>query len=139
MAKHLRYKTARCILHCEDTYLLAVHSSFWARPNRRWGLPGGGIERKEPPMAAARREIYEEFDLAVGNLTEVGTYYYKRNYHVVFAAEVAQKLSYYDDRELLDIGWYSLAQVEDFSRTGKLHAGQELEAIQAYIGMQKKN
>ena len=89
-------------------------------------------------MAAARREIYEEFDLAVGNLTEVGTYYYKRNYHVVFAAEVAQKLSYYDDRELLDIGWYSLAQVEDFSRTGKLHAGYELEAIQAYIGMQKK-
>ena len=41
------YKTARCILYREDEFLLAVHSSFWGARHRRWGLPGGQIERGE--------------------------------------------------------------------------------------------
>ena len=71
MRRRQPYKTARCILTFENEYLLAVHSSFWARPNRRWGLPGGGIERREHPEDAVRREILEEFDVEIGTCTEV--------------------------------------------------------------------
>lgn len=128
-----RFKTARCIVACDGAYLLAVHSSFWARPNRRWGLPGGGIERREDPAAAARRELFEEFDLHVTQLAEVGAYFYKRHYHAVYATEVGERFSHYDDSELLDIGWFSLHEVRDLARRSKLHAGYELDAIEAYL------
>ena len=132
-SKPVRYKTARCILTFEDEFLLAVHSSFWARPNRRWGLPGGGIERRESPEEAARREIAEEFDLDIDGLHEVGAYHYKKNLHVVYGAPVNKRLTYYDDRELLEIGWFSLPDIERFADEGKLHAGYELAAINAYL------
>ena len=133
MRRRQSYKTARCILTFENEYLLAVHSSFWARPNRRWGLPGGGIERREHPEDAVRREILEEFDVEIGTCTEVAAFPYKGNQHIVYAARAPQRLSYYDDRELLDIAWYSKADIEALAARGKLHAGYELAAIEAYL------
>ena len=77
-----RYRTARAVLRYEDRYLLAVHSSFWARRERRWGLPGGGIERGEDPLSAVRRELHEELELHLSHLTEIGAYFYKGNDHI---------------------------------------------------------
>lgn len=38
-----------------------------------WGLPGGGIDRGEEPEDAARREMREELNVALGDLRCVGT------------------------------------------------------------------
>ena len=133
LAKRKKVKTARAVLRFENEVLLAVHSSFWARPNRRWGLPGGGIEWRETPEEAVRREISEEFEVVVSHFTELGSYPYKGNHHAVFGAYVNKRLDYYDDSELLDIGWYSLAEVDELARSGKLHAGYEHQAIAAFF------
>ena len=132
-----KFKTARCILRCNDQFLLAVHSSFWSRPNRRWGLPGGNIEWREAPEVAAKREIMEEFDLTLGDLTEIGAYPYKGHQHMVYGAEIPQQISYYDDTELLEIGWFGLQEAWDLHAQQKLHAGYELDAIEAYLALQK--
>jgi len=129
-----RFKTARCILYREGTYLLAVHSSFWHRRDKRWGLPGGQIERGESPRSAARRELREELYLAVPELLEVGAYPYKRALHMVYAAQLTDDIVRYDDTELLDVGWFSIADVAAMKADKALHADYELEAIHALMG-----
>ena len=127
------YKTARCVLKHGDEFFLAVHSSFWARRERRWGLPGGRIERREDPECAVRRELEEELDLYVPTFTEIGVYHYKDNKHMVFGAETNLRVSSYDDTELLDIGGYNLNQIKDLHKNKRLHAGYELDAIEKYL------
>lgn len=133
-----RYKTARCVLHHQGEILLAVHSSFWGRTQRRWGLPGGNIEWREDPEKAARREIYEEFDVHLTDLTEIGAFPYKGHQHMVYWAEVDTRLNEYDDTELLDIRWFEPGQILTLRDSGELHAGYEWEAIDLYLKQSRK-
>lgn len=128
-----RYKTARCVLMCEHEFFLAVHSSFWAKRERRWGLPGGGIERHEAPEYAVRRELEEELELHVPTFTEVGAFRYKGNEHMVYGARIDTRIDTYDDTELLEVGWYDLNQVRGLSAANRLHAGYELNAIETFL------
>lgn len=130
-----RYKTARCVLRFEQRYLLAVHSSFWARKERRWGLAGGGIERGEAPEDAVRRELEEELELYLTDFTELGSYHYKGNDHMVYGAEVDYLVSSYDDSELLDLRWFDIAELQSLDAQRKLHAGYELQAVRQYIAL----
>ena len=127
-----RYRTSRCVLHHEGYYLLAVHSSFWARRKRRWGLCGGTIEYGEHPQIAVQRELQEELSLHLEEFTEIGAYAYKGFDHMVYGAEAGYLVSDYDDRELLDLGWYNIDQIRFLNNQRKLHAGYELQAITQY-------
>jgi 8-oxo-dGTP pyrophosphatase MutT (NUDIX family) len=130
-----RYKTARCILYRDDQFLLAVHNSFWRASDRRWGLPGGQIEWREPPHVAAIRELDEELNVKVADLLEIGAFSYKHAMHMVYAAPFAGEIRDYDDNELVEIGWFPEAGVADFKSQRRLHAGYELEAVQTLRGM----
>jgi len=125
----IRYKTARCILYREDRYLLAVHSRFWRVANRRWGLPGGQIERGESPRVAVARELEEELRVRAPELIEIGAFPYKRAMHMVYAAPLTEEIDEYDDSELVDIGWFTEAEVAGLKARSALHADYELEAI----------
>lgn len=130
------FKTARCVLVYRDApcadeqFLLAVHSSFWAKREQRWGLPGGAIERREDPHTAARREIQEELNLDIPELIPVGPFPYKGADHMIFTAVIDEAITQYDKRELLDLKWFSYAEVSKLSQDAKLHAGYELLAVQ---------
>lgn len=123
------------MLHHDGKILLAVHSRFWAKKNRRWGLPGGNIEWREDPAVAARREIEEEFDLYLNlnDMQVIGAYAYKGRDHMVYGAEVDYPISEYDRRELVDIGWFTPNEIKDLSLSRRLHAGYELDAISTYL------
>lgn len=127
------YKTARCILYRDNEFLLAVHSSFWRAKHRRWGLPGGQIERGESPEVAASRELEEELSLYLPQLLEVGPYPYKKALHMVYAAEVHEPIQEWDDSELLDIRWFNMADIQELQQQNRLHANYELQAIQALL------
>ena len=128
---HNRFKTARCILYRDGQFLLAVHSSFWGAKRRRWGLPGGSIESGESPRKAVLRELEEELHVTLGDVTEVGPFPYKRALHMVYAAQLESDIDNYDNRELLDIAWFSESEVVTLAQRGELHANYELEAIRA--------
>jgi len=130
-----RYRTARAVLRHEGRYLLAVHSSFWARKEQRWGLPGGGIERGEHPLDAVKRELHEELHLRLNDLTEIGAFYYKGNDHMVFGAESGRFIEQYDTSELLDLRWFSIAELQALHEQSKLHAGYELQAIRQFMAL----
>ncbi len=125
------YKTARCILYRDNEYLLAVHTSFWGKQHRRWGLPGGQIEFGESPETALHRELEEELSVYSASLIEVGPFPYKKALHMVYGAEMNDPISDWDDSELLDIRWFSEIEVEALKQGNALHANYELEAIRA--------
>jgi ADP-ribose pyrophosphatase YjhB (NUDIX family) len=51
----------------EQHHVLLLDHRF-ARPDERWGLPGGVLGRDESPIDGARREVYEETGLIVQDL-----------------------------------------------------------------------
>jgi 8-oxo-dGTP pyrophosphatase MutT (NUDIX family) len=123
------------VLRFEDRYLLAIHSSFWAKSDQRWGLPGGGIERGEAPVDAVQRELEEELDIYINDFTELGAFYYKGHDHMIFGAESHRHIDSYDEKELLDLRWFSLLELQDLDRQRKFHAGYELQAIRQFIAL----
>lgn len=125
-----RYKTARCILYRDDSFLLAVHNSFWRESDRRWGLPGGQIEWNEPPPRAAARELHEELGIRIPDLIEIGAFSYKHALHMVYAAPFDDEIRDYDETELVAIAWFTEADVAALKAERRLHADYELEAIQ---------
>lgn len=56
------------LLDGEGRVLLVRHSYG----SGSWTLPGGGLKRGEPPLAAARRELAEELNCAVEDLSLLG-------------------------------------------------------------------
>jgi 8-oxo-dGTP pyrophosphatase MutT (NUDIX family) len=52
---------AMCIIERDDGAVLFVRHTY----RRRWGVPGGLLERHEEPGDAARREVLEEVNLPV--------------------------------------------------------------------------
>ncbi|MEM7077363.1 MAG: NUDIX hydrolase [Pseudomonadota bacterium] len=129
------FKTARCVIRYDNQFMLAVHSSFWARKERRWGLPGGRIERGEDPRDTVRRELEEELDLYHDDYLDLGSFRYKGAQHAVFGADIDYKVTSYDDTELLDLGWYDATTIESMAAAGSLHAGYEWQAVQRYLEM----
>ncbi len=139
-----RFQTARCVLYrprvkstlptgrhdADLEYLLAIHGSMWRRRVKRWGLPGGRIEWREDPMRAALRELKEELHIDVQDPSEIGDYRYKHRWHKVIAAPWQQDIARFDKNELLELGWFSLAEIVALERQERLHAGYEREAIE---------
>ena len=129
----MQYKTARCILWSGHRFLLAVHQSYLPYSRGRWGLPGGRIEVGESAEAAARREVAEELSIELGALVDCGDYRYKGARHKVFGTRYAGAVSRFDHNESERIGWHSIDEIAKLERDGRLHAGFEREAIDAFL------
>lgn len=121
--KHLR---VRILLMNEDGEVLLVRS--WLG-HQKWSLPGGGIQRNEPPKMAAVRELSEETGLQLSEtrVRELGRFinpYKESPYTVVcFTAKVKKQepsLARHRRLEVLDTGWFSAKRLpKDCSLTVK--------------------
>lgn len=58
----------KCALTDRDRVLLVRHTYG----HSEWDLPGGGIQRGEQPLDAARREMEEELGVPIDNLRPMG-------------------------------------------------------------------
>ncbi len=132
--KKRRLRTARCLLTDGDHQLLVVHAGGGRDRSPRWGLPGGHIDLGEQPEAAVRRELFEELELEVGDLEEVGDWPFRGGWHRVYTASLPAPIKRFDRGELLDIGWHNLDAVAAFAQRGMLHAGYEIDVVRQLRG-----
>lgn len=90
---------ARCIVTRNDRVLLVRHTY-----DAHWYLPGGGVYRGESFQDAARREVFEETGLRLGELRLLGVYLNTREGKidrvVLFHAEAADGEIAADHREI---------------------------------------
>ena len=107
--KHLR---ATAIVKKDDRYLIVLD-----RGRKLYSLPGGGIERGEPSVAAAAREVYEETGLTPSMAKFLFRYEGSVSSHWVVLVEVRStehvKLQ---RKELDDYKWYRLGSSVPVSR-----------------------
>lgn len=99
---------ARVMIWNEHGELLLVRN--WGG-KQQWGLPGGGVEKNEQPVAAARRELFEEIgiELSTGELTHVTTINYQYE-AVIYAAAIAKNAlptQPHNPWEITDLQWFS--------------------------------
>ncbi|MEZ0122021.1 MAG: NUDIX hydrolase [Candidatus Reddybacter sp.] len=130
-----KYRTSRCILKSNNEFLMVVHNNVRGENTGIWGLPGGRIDWGEKPLKAARREIHEELDTAMGELVDVGSYSYKGYQHKVYGTLFEGKIGRIDHTELLEVDWFTLGEVRELAKRKKLHAGFELESIEMFTSM----
>ena len=75
------------------------------RGRNDYSLPGGGIERGEPSLLAAVRELYEETRLKVRAIRYIGDIDGQRAMHYVFYAEVYGRIRL-QRKEIADCKWW---------------------------------
>jgi 8-oxo-dGTP diphosphatase len=103
-----RTTRARVLVWNEHGQLLLVRN--WGG-KQQWGLPGGGVEWRETPVQAARRELYEEtgVQIPISQFTYVGTFYYQYTAPIyavtIRTSAVPQKP--HNPREIVALDWFS--------------------------------
>lgn len=100
---------ARVLVWNEDGELLLVRN--WAG-RQQWGLPGGGVERKEAPIDAAKRELSEELgvEVLVDGLEHVATvrYQYEAWIYSVKISKDSLPATLHNPWEITDMQWAPL-------------------------------
>jgi ADP-ribose pyrophosphatase YjhB (NUDIX family) len=106
---------AMCIIERADGRILFIRHLY----RKRWGVPGGLLERRETPTDAARREVREEVGLAVELVGEpaVNVDADPRRIDIVFRARPVDEAE--ADRvrpssvEVLEARWFSPTELPE--------------------------
>ncbi|MGW9631910.1 NUDIX hydrolase [Agromyces sp. NPDC055520] len=124
--------------------------SHWNEHGRSgWTLPGGGIEDAEHPVAAARREIFEEtgYEASIDRLLGIDTMVVpaaKRHsgatplyaMRVIYRASVTGgELRNEVDGSSDEAGWFALAEVPRLKRVSLLDIALRLNAAEPADGV----
>jgi ADP-ribose pyrophosphatase YjhB (NUDIX family) len=118
---------ATCLIERADGRVLLIRQSY----RNHWGLPGGLLQRREHPAAAARREIREEVGLDITLVSEPAVVIdaVPRRIDIVYRARPTRDSDADTARptsvEIVEAGWFSPTELPDVQR----ETSQALQAL----------
>jgi ADP-ribose pyrophosphatase YjhB (NUDIX family) len=80
------------------------------RPDSGWGIPGGFLDAGEQPEAAFRREIKEETDLDLRDVSIYRARTLKRHIEIIFIATAIGEARVMS-KEILELDWFTAETV----------------------------
>ena|SRR3989344_3301070 len=96
----------KCVVQ-HNGYFLLTRLGY---AHKKWTIPGGGVKKRETWEEAARREIFEEVGIKLGEIKKVGEYKntreYKRDTVFVFHSIVSSPNFKIDNFEIAEAGWF---------------------------------
>mgnify|MGYP000916820515 CR=1 FL=1 len=97
----------KVVIECKDEILM-IKNTYGKNV---WTFPGGGIEKDEDPITAAKREVKEEVGIIISDLRDVGKLSnereYKRDTIYCFQALVDTKLVSTNLNEIKEAFWFN--------------------------------
>ena len=108
------------IIFIEEGKLLLVQEAIGGIRGL-WGFPGGGVEKREDPEQAVKREALEEVGYVAGSIKKVGVYIEpdkNSTRHVFKGRVVGGALKLHPD-ELMDAKWFTLGEIDDLNMRGE--------------------
>lgn len=115
---------------CDGTgRVLCVRQTY---EGRRWGLPGGRLERGESPIACLIREVREETGALVRptRLVCVSHAPYKSDVVFCFAADVVERGVWAPDEEIAEQGYHAAGDLpEPFSPNDRLRIADAIAGV----------
>lgn len=117
---------AYVVVLVEDEILVTKN---WLGFQKKWRLPGGGVNAGEQPIIAAQRELLEEVGIAIHeqNLQPLSSKPFRSNFkydYYLFTLRMPQKPKLkIDNKEILSAEFVSLKQIE------KLNISEELKSF----------
>jgi ADP-ribose pyrophosphatase YjhB (NUDIX family) len=124
----------RGVLYRGEKFLLAQHARPLPDKVGKWGFLGGRIDATDSsPEAALRREVREEIRHELSTLVLIGDRTYNKTRYRIFASELAEDVTWWDEGEIATIKWFTLAQVRELEAQEQLHTGFEYSCISDWV------
>ncbi|PZN33411.1 MAG: NUDIX hydrolase, partial [Proteobacteria bacterium] len=99
-----------------------------------WELPAGKIDRGEPPLATARRELEEEGGVRAARWESLGDCVSSpgvltETVHLYLARDLTGVATRHEAHEILEVHWLPLATVVEMAHAGEIHDAKTLVGI----------
>ncbi|MBL8694015.1 MAG: NUDIX hydrolase [Planctomycetes bacterium] len=123
----------------EPGKLILIRQYRHAARGYLWEIPAGRLEKGERPLAAAKRELAEECGLTARRWHKAASFLPAPGYtdevmHLFFAYDLApdQSGARPDQDEEIEMRTFSLAEISEWMRSGRIRDGKTLVAF-AYL------
>lgn len=141
--KMVDHPGAAATLVVDDGQVLLVEQYRPAAGRLMLELPAGTIDRGEPPLECAQRELQEETGYSAEHWETLGHLYPTPGYtseilHLFSASKITKGEQNLDDGEDIKVRWVPLTEVQDLIDNGGINDAKTIISVLKYVRKQSQ-
>lgn len=136
--KMVDHPGAAAVLVVDDGKVLLVEQYRPAAGRKMLEIPAGTIDRSEPALECARRELQEETGYSAEDWESLGHIYPTPGYtnevlHLFYASGLTKGEQHLDPGEDINVRWIPLEKVEEMIDQGEINDAKTIIAVFKYL------
>ncbi len=140
--EYLVHNGASSVLAIIDKKVVLVQQYRYPVGKATWEIPAGKIDKKETPLANAKRELLEETGYTAKSIKKLLTFYpccafSDEIIHIYYTDKLKKGVAKPDDDEFLNVKLFPLKTAYKLIETGKIKDSKTIIALQTYRNLRK--